>query len=301
MITRRRFSIACAGAATLRAETRQEKAKRLVREAFEAIGGQEFLKIQTQVRAGRAYSFYNRQVRGQSRITIFDRFDRMDPEAGEDWLPLRRREVYTEKGDYYTLFLNGTGYEVTYRGAVPQPEDYMARYRLASRRDIFYFMRYRMDEPGLYYYYNGTEIVDNVPCDSLDIVDAEGEAITLYIRQSDGLPVQQRYLRRDRKTRIPYEEKSVFGRYRPIGDILLPWIIRRETRRGTRLRAIRPELRDQPASGRGRLRSSERPAAATSESIRRARPALLHRRRNLFCPVQPPVANAMGGDERSDK
>ena len=228
MISRRTFTTACGGGPQLRAETRQQHAERLVREAFEAVGGQNFLKIQTQVRAGRAYSFYNRQVRGQARITIYDRFDRADPEAGANWLPLRRREVYTEKGDYYALFLNGQGYEVTYRGAVPQPEDYMQRYRLASRRDIFYFMRYRMNEPGLYYYYNGTEIIDNVPSHSLDIVDAEGEAITLYLRQSDGLPLQQLYLRRDPKTRIPFEEKSVFGRYRPIGDVLLPWIIRRE-------------------------------------------------------------------------
>ncbi len=228
MISRRAFATACVGASALLAETKQERAERLLREAFEAVGGQDFLNVQTQVRAGRAYSFYNRQVRGQARITIYDRFDRMDPEADGDWLPLRRREVYTEKGDYYALFLNGQGYEVTYRGVVPQPEDYMRRYRLASRRDIFYFMRYRMDEPGLYYYYNGTEIVDNVPSHSLDIVDAEGEAITLYLRQSDGLPLQQRYLRRDPKTRIPYEEKSVFGRYRPVGNVLLPWIIRRE-------------------------------------------------------------------------
>ena len=91
----------------------------------------------------------------------------------------------------------------------------MERYRQASRRDIFYFMRYRMDEPGLYYYYRGTEIVDNVPSESVDIVDSEGETITLFLRKSDGLPLQQRYLRRDRKTQIPYEEKSVFGRYKP--------------------------------------------------------------------------------------
>ncbi len=218
----------CGGAAGLRAETRQEHAERLVREAFEAVGGQEFLDIRTQVRAGRAYSFYNRQVRGQARITIYDRFDRLDSEAGENWLPLRRREVYTEKGDYYALFLNGQGYEVTYRGAVPQPEDYMQRYRLASRRDIFYFMRYRMNEPGLYYYYNGAEVIDNIPSHSVDIVDGEGETVTLHLRQSDGLPLRQRYLRRDRKSRIPYEELSVFGRYRPIGKVLLPWIIRRE-------------------------------------------------------------------------
>lgn len=228
MVTRRAFAITCLGSPALVAETRQQKAERLVREAFESIGGQAFLDVRTQVRAGRAYSFYNRQVRGQARITIYDRFEDLQSDAGEEWLPMRRREVYTEKGDYYALFLNGLGYEVTYRGAVPQPEDYMRRYRLAARRDIFYFMRYRMNEPGLYYYYKGVEIIDNVPCDALDIVDAEGEAITLYLRQSDGLPVQQQYLRRDPKTRIPYEEKSVFGRYKPIGGTLLPWIIRRE-------------------------------------------------------------------------
>ncbi len=231
VITRRAFcaiSATAAVSAETRAETRQERARRLVREALDAVGGQQFLDIQTQVRAGRAYSFYNRQVRGQARITIYDRFDPMDPGADGTWLPLRRREVYTEKGDYYALFLNGDGFEVTYRGAVPQPEDYMERYRLSSRRDIFFFMRYRMDEDGLYYYYKGTEIIDNVPTDALDIVDAEGEAISVNLRQSDGLPVQQRYLRRDPKTRIPFEEKSVFGRYRPVGETLLPWIVRRE-------------------------------------------------------------------------
>lgn len=227
-ITRRAFAMGCAAIAPLAAETRQERARRLVDQALEAIGGQAFLDIQTQVRAGRAYSFYNRQVRGRARITIYDRFDDPRPEASEDWLPVRRREVYTEKGDYYALFLNGDGYEVTYRGAVPQPEDYMLRYRLGTRRDIFYFLRYRREEPGLYYYFNGTEIIDNVPCHSLDIVDAEGEAITLFVRQSDSLPLEQRYLRRDPKTRIPYEEKTVFGRYRPVGSTLLPWMVRRE-------------------------------------------------------------------------
>ncbi len=232
MITRRGFAGAlltlAASAPSLLAETRQEKGKRLIEQALESVGGGAFLDIRNSVRAGRAYSFYNRQVRGLARITIYDRFDEPKPNAGADWLPVSRREVYTEKGDYYALFLNGKGYEVTYRGAVPQPKDYMQRYRLAGRRDIFYFMRYRMNEHGLYYYYTGTEIIDNTPCDAVDITDAEGEAITVYLRQADKLPLSQVYLRRDPKTRIPYEERSVFGRYREVGPTLLPWIIRRE-------------------------------------------------------------------------
>ncbi len=229
MVTRRELSIGLLGApAALLGQSRQEEGARLVREAFDSVGGERFLAIQTQVRSGRAYSFYNRQVRGTARITIYDRFDAMREDAKPEWLPLKRREVYTEKGDYYALFLNGTGYEVTYRGVVPEPDDFMERYRQESRRDMFYFFRYRRDEAGLYYYHQGTEIIDNVPCDAVDIVDAAGDAITLYLRKSDGLPVQQQYLRRDRKTRIPYEEKSVFGRYKPVGDCLLPWVIRRE-------------------------------------------------------------------------
>lgn len=217
-----------AAAPKLTAETRREKGKRLIEQALESVGGDAFLGIRDAVRAGRAYSFYNRQVRGLARITIYDRFDDPAPDADADWLPVSRREVYTEKGDYYALFLNGEGYEVTYRGAAPQPEDYMQRYRLGSRRDIFYFMRYRMQEPELYYYYTGTEIIDNTPCDAVEITDAEGEKITVYLRQSDGLPLSQVYLRRDPKTRIPYEERSVFGRYREVGPTLLPWTIRRE-------------------------------------------------------------------------
>ena len=232
MLTRREFTKVLPGLAivapALGAETRQEKGKRLIEQALQAVGGDAFLGIRNSIRSGRAYSFYNRQVRGLARITIYDRFDELKADAEVDWLPISRREVYTEKGDYYALFLNGRGYEVTYRGAAPEPEDYMQKYRLGAQRDIFYFMRYRMNEPGLYYYYTGTEIIDNTPCDAVDVTDADGDAITVYLNQSDGLPHSQQYLRRDPKTRIPYEERSVFGRYRKVGATLLPFIIRRE-------------------------------------------------------------------------
>ena len=72
MISRRDLAIGLLGACGLQAQTRQEKGEALVRSAFSTIGGEDFLAIQTQVRAGRAYSFYNRQVRGRraSRSTI---------------------------------------------------------------------------------------------------------------------------------------------------------------------------------------------------------------------------------------
>lgn len=232
-LTSRRKVLSLAPAAfafgkVLKAESRQERGRRLLGECIEALGGERFLQIRDVVRSGRAYSFYRANVRGLARITIYENFGPLEEDPEPDWLPVSRREVYTEKGDYYNLFENGQGWEVTFRGARPLPEERMNRYRESTRRDILYFLRYRFDEPDMYYYHRGTEIIDNVPTDAIDVTDSLGEGVTYFLRQSDRLPVQQVYQRRDPKTRIPSEEKSAFSKYREVSGVILPWNIRRE-------------------------------------------------------------------------
>ena len=216
-----------AGYFELSAQTRQERAKQLLEQCLEAIGGDAFLNVRNMVQKGRAYSFRRQNLRGLAVMSIFTRFDPMRESDDPDWLPVSRREVYTEKGDYYVLFQNGKGWEVTFRGARPLPEDSLLRYRESTRRDIFYILRYRLEEPGMYFYYVGTEIIDNVPTHAIEIVDGQGDAVTVYLRMSDNLPVQQVYIRRDPKTRIPYEEKSLFSKYRKVGRVSVPWNIQR--------------------------------------------------------------------------
>ena len=46
--------------------------------------------------------------------------------------------------------------------------------------------------------------------------------------RNDGLPHQQIYTRRDPKTRIPFEEKSIWSKYREVNGAMLPWNIRKE-------------------------------------------------------------------------
>lgn len=233
-ITRRQALVAAAGAgpafvARAHSQTRQEKGRDLVMRSLEALGGDAFLDIRTQNTTGRAYSFYRAQVGGLARITIYDRFEPMQPDMPPDWLPVSRKEIYTEKGDYYALFQNGEGWEVTFQGARPLPEDVMQRYRLRVQRDFLYFLRYRLDEKGLYFYHPGMEIVDNTPTNAVEITDYDGETMTVYLRQSDGLPHQSLYLRRDPKTRIPYEEKTIWSKYRRASNgATLPWNVRRE-------------------------------------------------------------------------
>jgi hypothetical protein len=215
-------------AASGQAQTRQEEGRKLVDQALAALGGEKFLSVRSMVQNGRAYAFYRQDVRGLAKMTIFHKYEPMKPDAEPGWLPISRRMVFTEKGDYYELFRNGKGWEVTFRGARPLEEERLHRYREATQRDFFYFLRYRLNEPGLYFYHKGFEIIDNVPTEAVDITDAESETITVYIRRSDNLPVQQVYTRRDPKTRIPYVEKSVFSKYRNVDGVMVPWNLRNE-------------------------------------------------------------------------
>lgn len=210
------------------AQTRQERGRQIVDEALGKLGGDAFLEVRNVTARGRAYSFYNAQVNGLARVTMYDRFEAMQPNMDSEWLPVSRREVYTEKGDYYSVFRNGKGWEVTYLGARPLLPDVLERYRIGVRRDFYYFLRYRLNEPGLYFYHAGAEIIDNEPTEAVEITDSEGELVTIYFRRSDGLPHQQLYLRRDPKSRIPYEEKTIWSKYRKVGAAILPWNIRRE-------------------------------------------------------------------------
>jgi hypothetical protein len=158
------------------AETRQEQGKRLVLESLELLGGDAFLNMRNLTMEGRAYSFYNQNLSGLSVFTRYENFEPMQPDAPADWLPVSRRDVYTEEGDYYALYKNGQGWEVTFRGARPLPEERVEQYRDSMRRNYFYFLRYRLNEPDLYFYYKGTEIVNNVPAETVEISDRDGAA-----------------------------------------------------------------------------------------------------------------------------
>jgi hypothetical protein len=222
------LTLLAAWGSALPAETRQEQGKRLVLESLQALGGEAFLKVHNLTQAGRAYSFYRENLSGLAVFTRYENYEPMQADAPADWLPVSRRDIYTEEGDYYALYKNGQGWEVTFRGARPLPQDRIVQFRDSMRRNYFYFLRYRLNEPDLYFYYKGTEIINNVPTDAVDISDSEGESITIYLQMSDHLPVQQVYLRRDPKTRIPYEEKSIYSKFREVDGVTLPWNIRQE-------------------------------------------------------------------------
>jgi hypothetical protein len=208
------FLLSCA--ALLHAETSAERGKKLVDEMIAALGGEAFLSMQDRVEDGRAYSFYRDRMTGLSRAKIYTRYLNGPSREGE--VAQRERQAFGKDEDYLFLFLEGKGYQVTFRGAKPLPTDRWERYFESTRRNIFYILRQRLREPGLIFEHRGSSVWQNTPVEMLDITDADNDVVTVYLQRTTKLPIRQTWVRRDAKTKVRDEYTTVFSKYRDVGS-----------------------------------------------------------------------------------
>jgi hypothetical protein len=209
----------------LHAETAQERGKRVVMDALQALGGDKFLAMNDRVESGRAYSFYRDRLTGLARATIYTRY--LVP-AKPGSVAIRERQMFGKDQDFGVLFLdNGEAWEITFRGARPLAADRAERRMDTTLHDVFYILRQRLNEPGLVFESQGAEVVDNVPVEVVDITDSNNETTTVYFHQSTKLPMRQKFYRRD-KERLRHEETTVYSKYREVSGVQWPWVIQRE-------------------------------------------------------------------------
>ncbi len=194
----------------------QEKGKALIDQVVAALGGDYFLAMRNRVETGRVYSFYREQLTGLSIAKIYTQYD-INKAPGDLKLHVRERQAFGKKEDAVVLFLEDAGYQVSYRGAQPIPEDTMKRYMSTTRNSIFYILLERLKEPGMLIDSRGSEIIDNVPTDKVDFTDSDNNVVSVYFAKSTHLPVKQVHVRRDPETKYPIEEVTVFTKFRDVG------------------------------------------------------------------------------------
>jgi hypothetical protein len=227
--------IAAIGASA--AETARERGKRVVNEALDALGGKAYLAMEDRVESGRAYSFWNSRLTGLTIAHIYTRY--LTPEPGK--VAARERQNFSKDQSYGALFNEQGGWEITFRGARPFPDDRVANWRDSTQRNIFYILRERLNEPGMDFYSQGADRFENQPVEIVDITDANGVTVTVSFSQLTKLPIRQVFRRRNQEDKMFDTEETSFARYRDVGGgVKWPEDIRR-TRNGEKIFEIYSE------------------------------------------------------------
>ena len=211
------------------AETAQDRGKRVVNEALQALGGDAFLRMQDRVESGRAYSFYRGQLSGLSVAHVYTHYLEPAKPPVPDKLLVWERETYGKQEEDVLLFKPDGAWEITFRGVQPLPDERWARFKDSTLRNIFYILRARLNEPGLSFYSQGMDFWENRPVEIVDITDAQNLTVTVYFDRSTKLPVRQVYKRKNTEYNDFDTEVTVFAKYRDVGGgVQWPLDIRRD-------------------------------------------------------------------------
>lgn len=196
-----------ASSATNSAQTPQDanaqKARSLLDDCIQAMGGQAWLNLQDMEQQGRSYAYSHGQPSGLG--TVFWRF----------WkYPDKERVELTKQRDVVFINAGDNGYEVTYKGTAAQEPDPLADYNRRRRHSLEVVLRQWLNQPGIALFYDGPAVAEQKPADSVTILTADNDSVTLFLDYHTHLPIKKMFEWRDPADRLKNVEGEIFDNWR---------------------------------------------------------------------------------------
>ena len=198
------------------AQQSTQKARTLIDQAIQALGGQTWLAIRDREQQGRTWSFHAGRPNGGGGLfwsfTVF---------------PDKERIELTKERDIAEVFVGDKGYEITYKGARPQDKKDMEDYLRRRHYSLEAVLRNWINDPRVILLYEGNAIAAQHPCDQVTVINSQNESVTLYFDSDTHLPVKKTFQWRDPVDRQKNLEEEIYENYRPVQGILAPFNVTR--------------------------------------------------------------------------
>lgn len=203
-----------------------QKARQLIDQAIQALGGQAYLNIMDVAQEGRTYSFYHGETNDVG--TLFWRFWKW-PDKDRIELTKQRDVVYIVNGDQ--------GYEITFRGTIPEDPKNLTETLRQREFSLEYVLRHWLKQPDIALFYDGQIVAENHQADQVTLMNGKDQ-VTLYLDILTHLPVKKTFSWRD-EMRYRNEEAEIYGDYKLVQGINTPFqIVREHNKEMTRQRFL---------------------------------------------------------------
>jgi len=193
------------------------KAKQILNQAIEALGGSAYLNVHDSTCTGRVGSFDH-----SGELTGFEHF--IDYEVP----PGKERQENLPKRNIIQVYNGNKGWDLDRGGVSEAPQSDIVDFVEGSKKDLFNILHLRIHEPGMVFRYSGTDVVDLREVDWVELVDSDNRTIRIAILQSSHLPIRKIVDTRDPKTRMKSEEIEYYSNYHPLDGIQTAFQLTRE-------------------------------------------------------------------------
>ena len=206
------------------------KARALLDQAIQALGGQAYLTYQNKNEQGRYYPLYHGRT---STLGIPYSYYVQYPDK-DRFEVLAEKDIHVipgtidiggikSKKSVSVLIHNGMkGYETTYKGTAAQDPEDLANYLRRRQHSLEWVFRKWISDPGVALFSDGVAIVDGKAADQVSLLNSQNDAVTVYLDQNTHLPIKTSYSWRDPEDKQRNVEEEVYDNYRPMQGILTP-------------------------------------------------------------------------------
>jgi hypothetical protein len=193
------------------------KAKEILQQAIQALGGTAYLNVHDVTCTLRYSQFgHSGDVNGFAKL-----LDYSIP-------PYKDRTENLPKRNLIQI-MNGQKGWVLDRGGVSEASEVdINQFQDDVRKDLDNILRHRLNEPGMIFRYGGPDVVDLKEADWVELVDSENRTVRIAIAKSTHLPIRKVVVTRDSNSRLKRDELEYYSNYHPISGIETPFQIARE-------------------------------------------------------------------------
>jgi hypothetical protein len=187
------------------------KAKALLDQMIDALGGNAYLNIEDISQEGRSYGFHLGESEGVG--VVFWRFYKF-PDQDRLELTKKRDIVYVYRGD--------KGFEITYKGTRSDDPKTVSDYLRRREYSLDWVIRKWLPQPGIALFYEGHTVASQRDTEQVTILNSSNQSVTLYIDSKTHLPVKKTYSWRDPTDQQRNVEDEVYDNYRPVQGVMTP-------------------------------------------------------------------------------
>ncbi|ABF39128.1 hypothetical protein Acid345_0123 [Candidatus Koribacter versatilis Ellin345] len=188
-----------------------KKARTLLTQMIEALGGDNYMNVTTIEQTGITYSFYNGKPNSLG-IEFHRLFKFPDKERLE--LTKQRDVIYIENAD--------VGYEITYKGTAIQEPSSWREYVGRRNYSLENLLHVWLKEPGTQIYYEGSAIAEQRMTEVVTVMNVHNETASIYIDQNSHLPVKKSFTYRSVLDKQKDTEGEIYGNWRMEGPLNTP-------------------------------------------------------------------------------
>lgn len=188
------------------------KAKDLLDQTIQALGGPAFLRFKALTTRGRSFSIADGATAGF--VTFESQVEYPDKRRFAYGFGKKKPVVLVNNGDQ--------AWELDRFGITHQMPEQIRPWKITNQYSLENLLRLRIHEPGLLIQDAGADFVDNLATRVVDILGSNRVTVRLYLSKTTFLPVRVAYRFQNPETHDWEEYADVYGDYQNIQGIQTP-------------------------------------------------------------------------------